>query len=322
MSAQDPFAPRGRGTGRYVPPTSGTAVVTGAGNGLGAEIAALLAGRGLRVVCADIDAAAAERTAARIGGVARGLDVADLQACRDVAAEFDDLAVWVNNAGVLATGPGWATDEPTRRRLFDVNVHGLMNGTTVALEVFRPRRAGHVVNVVSLAGLVPAPDETIYGATKHAALGFSVGTQLDLVARGEREVKISALCPDGIWTPMLFDRVDDPEAWPSWSGTMLQPAQVAAAAVALLDRPRAVRAIPGRRGLAARFYAATPDLSARGLPFIVRMARRRQRAWGRKHAGAARTGAPAASGPTEGSGAGGAPATGSPGVTSGGGDRG
>jgi NADP-dependent 3-hydroxy acid dehydrogenase YdfG len=285
VSAPDPFAPRGRGGGRYVPPTAGTAVVTGAGNGLGAEIAGLLVARGLRVVAADIDVAAAERTAARIGGVARGLDVADLQACRELATEHDDLAVWVNNAGVLATGPGWAMDEATRRRLFDVNVHGLVNGTTAALEVFRPRRVGHVVNVVSLAGLVPAPGETVYGATKHAALGFSVGTQLDLVARGEREVRISALCPDGIWTPMLFDRVDDPEAWPSWSGTMLQPELVAEAAVALLDRPRAVRAIPGRRGLAARLYAATPDLSARGLPFIVRMARRRQRAWGRKHGG-------------------------------------
>jgi short-subunit dehydrogenase len=271
-----------------VPPTAGTAVVTGAGNGLGAEIAGLLAQRGLRVVAADIDLVAAERTAARIGGAARQLDVADLQACRDLATELGDLAVWINNAGVLSTGPGWAMDEATRRRLFDVNVHGLMNGTTAALEVFRPRRSGHVVNVVSLAGLVPAPSETVYGATKHAALGFSVGTQLDLVARGEREVKISALCPDGIWTPMLFDRVDDPEAWPSWSGTMLQPVQVAAAAVALLDRPRAVRAIPGRRGLAARFYAATPDLSARGLPYIVRMARRRQRAWGKKHAGSDR----------------------------------
>jgi short-subunit dehydrogenase len=266
-------------------PVAGTAVVTGAGNGLGAEIAARLAARGLRVVVADIDGAAAERTAERVGGRARTLDVADLEACRALAGEHDDLAVWVNNAGILATGPGWAMDEGLRRRLFDVNVHGVINGTTAALEVFRPAARGHVVNVVSLAGIVPAPAETVYGATKHAALAFSVGTQLDLVARGERGVRISALCPDGIWTPMLFDRVDDPEAWPSWSGTMLQPAAVAVAAVELLDRPRAVRALPRRRGVAARFYASAPDLAARGLPLIVRMARRRQRAWGARHAG-------------------------------------
>ncbi|MDO9410570.1 SDR family oxidoreductase [Patulibacter sp.] len=267
--------------GRRPGPTSGTAVVTGAGAGLGAAIAARLAARGLHVVAADIDLPGAERTAAATGGTARRLDVTDAQACRALVADTPDLVVWVNNAGILATGPGWSTDEATRRRLFDVNVHGLINGTTAALEVFRPARRGHVINVVSLAGLVPAPDETIYGATKHAALAFSVGTQLDLARRRERGVRISALCPDGIWTPMLFDHVDDPDAWPSWSGTMLQPDDVAAAAVELLDRPSPVRSIPRRRGLAARFYAATPGLSARGLRGIVWLAHRRQRAWAR-----------------------------------------
>lgn len=265
--------------GRRPGPTSGTAVVTGAGAGLGAAIAVRLAARGLRVVVADIDLAAAERTAERVGGVAHRLDVADAEACRVLVADTPDLAVWVNNAGILATGPGWSTDVVTRRRMFDVNVHGLINGTTAALEAFRPAGRGHVVNVVSLAGLVPAPDETVYGATKHAALAFSVGTQLDLVRRKEKGVRISALCPDGIWTPMLFDHVDDPDAWPSWAGTMLQPDDVAAAAVELLDRPAPVRSIPRARGALARLYAATPGLSAHGLRAVVWLAHRKQRAW-------------------------------------------
>jgi NADP-dependent 3-hydroxy acid dehydrogenase YdfG len=282
-------------------PTTGTAVVTGAGAGLGAAIADRLAARGLRVVAADVDPAAAERTAARTGGTAHRLDVADLQACRALVAATPALAVWVNNAGILATGPGWSTDEATRRRMFDVNVHGLINGTTAALEAFRPARRGHVVNVVSLAGLVPAPDETVYGATKHAALAFSVGTQLDLVSRGERGVRISALCPDGIWTPMLFDHVDDPDAWPSWAGTMLRPEQVARVAEELLDRPRPVRAIPRARGGLARFYAATPGLSSRGIRLVVWRARRKQRAWGRANARpAAEAASPAGGPPTDG----------------------
>ena len=265
-------------------PRRGTAVVTGAAHGLGAAIAARLAARGLDVVVADVDLAGAEATAARIGGTARRLDVVDAAAVRALAQELPDLAVWVNNAGILVTGPGWAADEATRRRLFDVNVHGLINGTTAALEVFRPRGDGHIVNVISLAGVVPSPDETLYGATKHAALAFSVGTQLDLVARREHGVRISCLCPDGIWTPMLWDRVDDPSAWPSWSGVMLQPEEVAAAAEELLDRPRTVRVVPRRRGVEARIYAAMPDVAARGLPLIVRMAHRRQRAWRRERA--------------------------------------
>ena len=115
--------------------------------------------------------------------------------------------------------------------MFDVNVHGTMNGTWAALEVLRRRDAGHVVNVISLAGLAAPPGETVYAATKHAALAFTTGTLQDLHGAGVRGVQLSAVCPDGIWTPMLHDKVDDPCAAPSWSGVMLQPEQVAAVVV-------------------------------------------------------------------------------------------
>ena len=63
-----------------------------------------------------------------------------------------------------------------RRQLLDVNVAGTMNGTLAALELMRPANRGHVINIVSLAGLVAAPGETVYSATKHACLAFSIGT--------------------------------------------------------------------------------------------------------------------------------------------------
>ncbi len=265
-------------------PTSGRAVVTGAGAGLGAAIAERLAQRGLQVVVADVDLAAAEATARQIGrgAVAHRLDVADLDGCRALA-DGGDLAVWCNNAGILATGPGWELDEAARRRLFDVNVHGVINGTTAALEQMRPAGRGHVLNVASLAALTPAPSETLYGATKHAVLAFSTGTQLDLIAAGEHGVRISTICPDGMWTPMLHERARDPDAWPSWSGTMLTPDQVAQATVGLLDRPRMVRSIPRHRGLQLRLFAAQPDLGAKLLPAMIALARRRQRRWADGH---------------------------------------
>ena len=264
-------------------PHAGRAVVTGGAHGLGAAIAERLVLRGHEVVVADIDFDGAEQTAARIGATPHALDVVDLAACRALAGEPGELAVWCNNAGVLATGPGWALDEAARRRLFDVNVHGLINGTTAALERQRPAGTGHVLNIVSLAGLVAAPSETIYGATKHAALAFSVGTQLDLLIAGERGVRVSALCPDGMWTPMLHERASDPDAWPSWSGVMLSVDDVAAAAVRLLDRPRMVRSMPRRRGATLRVFAAQPDLGARLLPLAAARARRRQRRWVERH---------------------------------------
>jgi len=255
----------------------GTAVVTGAAKGLGAAIARRLAARGLHVIAADVDAPGAAETAQAVGGAAHVLDVSDLAACRELAAATPDLAVWVNNAGLLATGPSWETGEALRRRLFDVNVHGVINGTTAALDRFRPAGRGHVVNIVSVAGLVPAPHETIYGATKHAALAFSVGTQLDLLVKREKGVRISALCPDGMWTPMLFERARDPDAWPSWSGGMMGPDRVADAAVALLDKPRMVRSVPRSRGAVVRLMAAAPDRFAFLMPLVVADAKRRQR---------------------------------------------
>lgn len=273
---------RGRRTGGVGP---GRAVVTGAAHGLGSAIAERLVARGMSVVVADLDLAAAERVAARLGNAAEAhpLDVADLDACRALASAAP-LAVWCNNAGILQTGPGWELDERARRRLFDVNVHGVINGTTAALEQMRPAGRGHILNVASLAALTPAPSETLYGATKHAALAFSIGTQLDLIAAGERGIRVSAVCPDGMWTPMLHERARDPDAWPSWSGTMLTAEEVARVTVGLLDRPRMVRAVPRRRGLQLRLFAAHPDLAANLLPVVAALARRRQRRWADAHA--------------------------------------
>ena len=267
----------------------GGAVVTGAGRGLGFEVARALAQRGYTVHVTDVDDGAAGEAAGRLGAPAFAslLDVADPAACQGVAKSTVDqsgsLRVWVNCAGILPTGHGWDNEEHQRRLAFDVNAHGTINGTLAALEVMRPAGMGHIINIVSLAGLVAAPGETLYAATKHAALAFSVGTYFDLRRDGVRDVHISAVCPDGIWTPMLYDKVHDPEAALSWSGVMLEPAEVARRAVALLERPRPVLSVPRWRGGFVRLFAAFPGLGARLLPLVFADARRKQRAWARKH---------------------------------------
>jgi NAD(P)-dependent dehydrogenase (short-subunit alcohol dehydrogenase family) len=258
-----------------------TALVTGAGRGLGRAIAHRLARRGLAVHVTDVDPDAARAVAQELGPAARAsaLDVADREAVHAAARDTPDLAVWVNNAGILMTGYAWEHDEATRRRAFDVNTHGLMNGTDAALEAFRARGGGRLINVISLAGLVAPPGEALYGATKHAALAYTLGTRLDLRRAGITGIEISALCPDGIWTPMLEPLVRDPDAWPSWSGVMYTPEQIAAKAVTLLDRPRPVLAVPRWRGGFARLVSAAPGITLRLLPLIERDALRRQRRW-------------------------------------------
>lgn len=263
--------------------------MTGAGKGLGKEIARRLVARGYLTWLTDVDLDAAKLAAGELGDLARAsrLDVADADACRLVAAEAaaapGGLAVWVNNAGVLHTGPAWEHEGDAQRAMFAVNAQGTVNGTFAALDHMRPAGRGNIVQVVSLAGLVAAPSETLYSASKHAAIAFSIGLQADLRLAGVDGVHISSLCPDGMWTPMLFDKMHDPTAAPSWSGVMLSPEQVADAAVALVDRPRPVLVIPRWRGWFVRVFDALPRVALRLIPAVMADARRKQRRFAKRH---------------------------------------
>jgi NAD(P)-dependent dehydrogenase (short-subunit alcohol dehydrogenase family) len=263
------------------------AVVTGAGGGLGRAIALDLASRGFLIQATDVDAAAAAETAATIGAGASSaeLDVTDGEACRAVAAaaatRSGQLDLWVNNAGVLITGAVWQQDEATRRRMFDVNALGTMNGTVAALEKMLPAGSGHVINVISLAGLVAAPGEVNYSASKHAAMAFTLGTLFDLRRSGVKDIQISAVCPDGIWTPMLADKLDDPAAAGSFSGELLTPERVATELGKLTERPRPLLVLPRWRGPVLRLFDLFPRFALRLLPLVMRDAQRRQRRYKR-----------------------------------------
>jgi NAD(P)-dependent dehydrogenase (short-subunit alcohol dehydrogenase family) len=263
---------------------SPVAVVTGAARGLGYEIARRLHGRGHHVHLVDVDEVGVEAAAGGLGaaGVSSGaLDVRDEAACRRVASEVvathGSLDVWVNNAGVLYPGPAWEQPEAVRTRTLEVNAGGVINGTVAALEQMRPVGRGKVLNIASMAGLAPAPGIAVYSASKHAVVAFSVATQADLKSSGLRGITISALCPSGIWTPMLHDKTDDPWARTAFSQGLLDPGQVADAAMSLLDHPRPVRVVPRRGAFAVRLGAAAPRLGIALVPVMERTGRWMQR---------------------------------------------
>ncbi|HWN72474.1 MAG TPA: SDR family oxidoreductase [Solirubrobacterales bacterium] len=258
-----------------------TAVVTGAGSGLGRAIAGELAERGYRVHVTDVDASAADRVAAELGD-ARGtaLDVRDEAACRGLADSIgrtESLDLWVNNAGVFFSGPPWEQSAERRQTMLDVNTTGLMNGTIAALGPMRAAGRGHIVNVVSLAGIVAAPGEVAYSASKHAAMAFTLGTLFDLRRTGTKGVHLSAVCPDGIWTPMLENKLDDPDAAPSFSGRLLTAEEVAREVGKLTERPRPILIVPRWRGPMLRFFDLFPRFGLRLLPLVMWDARRKQR---------------------------------------------
>jgi NAD(P)-dependent dehydrogenase (short-subunit alcohol dehydrogenase family) len=172
------------------------ALVTGAARGLGLEIAKALSTRGLTVHLTDVDGELVASAAAGLAGdvFASALDVRDAEACRAAARETAErtgsLDVWVNNAGVLFTGRVWDQSAEQRALMLEVNAVGTVNGTLAALEQMRPAGSGHIINIISLAGLGAPPGEAYYAATKHAALGFSLGTLSDLRRDGVKSIHV------------------------------------------------------------------------------------------------------------------------------------
>ena len=262
--------------------------MTGAGRGMGLEIARRLVGRGYEVAVTDVDEANTASASEQLGERAWGLplDVSDSDAVRAAARQVVErsgsLDVWVNNAGILVTGLAHHHDVEVYRRLIDVNYLGTVNGTLAAVDQMRASGRGQIINLISLAGLAAATGIVGYSASKHAAIAFSLGTAADLRRDGLGGIQISCVCPDGVWTPMITDKLDDPNDALSFSGVMLMPEQVAEHVERLLDKPKPVLAIPRWRGQFARFFDRYPRLSLRLTPLLMRDALRRQRAFKKK----------------------------------------
>ena len=177
------------------------ALVTGAGSGIGLEIAKALSGHGVRVLAADIDGDAAEKTAAacgEIGPEAHGLlvDVSDAEAVAALAegvhAAWGTLDVLVNNAGVGMSGRLADMTVDDWRWIRGVNLDGVIHGCLAFGPAMVERGHGHVVNLSSGLGYIPRATEIAYVTTKAGVLQFTQSLRADWARRG---VGVSAVCP-------------------------------------------------------------------------------------------------------------------------------
>jgi short-subunit dehydrogenase len=163
-----------------------TAAITGAARGIGKATAQALVRQGMKVAIGDLDLGAARETASELGAstVALPLDVTDrgsFTAFLDSTEEqLGPLDVLVNNAGIMQIGRFIDEDDLTARRMIDINLHGVILGTKLALERMVPRDRGHIVNISSQAGKFGSPGGATYSATKHAVVGLTEAVRGEL----------------------------------------------------------------------------------------------------------------------------------------------
>jgi NADP-dependent 3-hydroxy acid dehydrogenase YdfG len=226
------------------------AVVTGASSGIGEETAIALAAEGAHIV-------AAARRVDRLTDLKRKIelnggdcltvqaDVQDEAQCRNLIAEAEkkhqQVDILVNNAGVMLLGPIQDADTEDWRRMINTNVLGLMYCTHAALPGMRKRKAGHIVNISSVAGRTARAGSGVYNASKWAVGAFSEALRQEVYMDA---IRVTIIEPGAVQTE-LRDHItnakvrEDVEKW-AQSMTQLESEDIAAAIVYAVTAPQRV----------------------------------------------------------------------------------
>ena len=229
--------------------------VTGGARGIGRATAAALLREGARVAIGDIELELARRTAAELGSgcLALELDVTDRESFArfldDVEREVGPLDVLINNAGIMPLGPFHEESDRTAGRQLDINVHGVITGTKLALARMQPRRSGHIVNLASYVGRVPFKGGATYVATKHAVVGLSYAVWMENRDAG---IEVSVVMPGVVNTELGSGLAN------TRGIKVVEPEEVADAIVEALRRPRIDVYVPRSLGVLWRIGAVLP----------------------------------------------------------------
>lgn len=224
------------------------ALVTGAGSGIGAAIAATLAQAGAHVIVADVQEAGGRSVVdALVGSGGSGefarLDITDEAAAAALAGRVRTrhgaLDVLVNNAGIGHVGTLLTTSGADLDRVLGVNLRGTFNVTKAFLPAMLEAGRGSVINMASAAGLEGLQDRLAYATSKHAVVGFTRCLALDHARTG---VRVNCICPGRVETPFVKSRLaeypDPVAAYREMSSTqangrMGRPDEIAAMALYL-----------------------------------------------------------------------------------------
>jgi NAD(P)-dependent dehydrogenase (short-subunit alcohol dehydrogenase family) len=210
-------------------------VVTGAARGIGLAIAQGLLASGARVALSDVNVTALAATVAGLRSDDAVGFPANVTSMRDMVAlveqtesVFGPLTVWINNAGFARHRQIVDYSEQEIDAMIAVNLKGTIAGSQAALRAMSERSRGHIINIISTAGLRGIPNETVYCAAKWGARGFTQGLREEAAPLG---IRVTALLPGGVDTSFWADAAPE-RAMPVQN--FLRAKQVADAVVTLV----------------------------------------------------------------------------------------
>jgi NAD(P)-dependent dehydrogenase (short-subunit alcohol dehydrogenase family) len=241
--------------------------ISGGARGIGRATAAALIAQGARVAIGGIEPGLAARTAQDLGAgtIGLGLDVTDRESfdgfLQEVETRLGPLDVLINNAGIMPIGEFVKETDATARRMVDINLHGVIYGSKLALERFQPRRRGHLVNIASIAGKGGAVHGATYAATKHAVVGLTDSLRQELRGSG---IDVSVVMPIGVNTE-LYSGLRQMRGLKT-----PQPEDVADAIVEALQTGRFEVYVPKSMGVTIRLTTLLPRRAAEAVGRLIK----------------------------------------------------
>jgi NAD(P)-dependent dehydrogenase (short-subunit alcohol dehydrogenase family) len=229
--------------------------ITGGARGIGRATAVALIAQGARIAIGDIDAPLAQQTASELGSGTLGLPLdvtsrASFDAfLTDVESRLGPVDVVINNAGIMPIGRFVDESDSTARRMVDINLHGVIHGSKLALDRFLPRGRGHLVNIASVAGKGGFPGGATYCATKHAVVGLSEAVRAEV---RKTDIDVSIVMPVVVNTELGLGLRK------SRGIKVVEPEDVANAIVEALQTGRVDVYIPRQVGVLMRLAQVLP----------------------------------------------------------------
>jgi short-subunit dehydrogenase len=253
--------------------TTRTALITGAGSGIGAEVAQRLAQQGYHLIISGSNRHKLERLAEKLP-VQPSIEVADLSQSQQVAELCDRLRDYYPpldiafiNAGIVEPGPFAERERASIDREIDINFRSALHLIQACIPGMKRQRSGHIIATSSIGGILALGDSSVYCATKFALRGFLSGLRQELSVDG---IKVCGLYPGAIDTPMLRFEAENGGSPLNFLHPPASTADVAEAFMKALKTGRLETYVPYRDSITARILSLFPGAIVKLLPRFVK----------------------------------------------------